>query len=92
MQVLWWMVPSLVATAAAMGWAAWVGRERDDVRPEDAEAALAKMQRALSRPPVRSGPALAQTPIEPTHGVAVRRKSRREPSIRRSTSVTSSAE
>ena len=91
MQVLWWMVPSLVATAAAMGWAAWVGRERDDGRRDDPDAALAKMKRALSRPPLRSGPALAQTPIEPTHGVAVRR-ARRQPSTRRSTSVTSSAE
>jgi hypothetical protein len=92
MQVLWWLVPSLVATAAAMGWAAWVGRERDDARRDDTDASLAKMQRALSRPPLRTGPALAQTPIEPTHGVAVRRNARRQPSTRRGTSVTSSAE
>ncbi len=77
MQVLWWLVPPLVATAAAMAWAAWVGRERDDVRADDTDAALARMKRALSRPAVQGGPALAQAPIEPTHGVAVRRSARR---------------
>lgn len=76
MQVLWWLVPPLVATVAAMLWVSWVGRERDDVRREDADAALARMQRALSRPPVRGGSALTQPPIEPTHGVAVRRAAR----------------
>lgn len=77
MQVLWWLVPPLVATAVAMGWAGWVGRQRDDARPEDVDAALARMERALSRPPVHGGSAVAQAPIEPTHGVAVRRTRRR---------------
>ena len=77
MQVLWWLVPPLAATVAAMMWAAWVGRERDEVRREDADAALVRMERALSRPPVRRGSALTQAPIEPTHGVAVRRAARR---------------
>jgi hypothetical protein len=77
MQVLWWLVPPLVATAAAMGWAGWAGRERDDVSSQSADAALAKMERALSQPPAHTGSALAQTPIEPTHGVAVRRTPRR---------------
>lgn len=77
MQVLWWLVPPLVATLAAMLWVGWVGRERDDVRREDADAALARMEKALSRPPVRAGSALTQAPIEPSHGVAVRRTARR---------------
>ncbi len=77
MQVLWWLVPPLAATVAAMLWAGWVGRERDDARREDADAALARMARALSRPQVRGGSALTQAPTEPTHGVAVRREARR---------------
>lgn len=77
MQVLWWLVPPLVATAVAMGWAGWVGRERNDERGENADAALARMERALSRPQVRAGAAVAQAPLEPTHGVALRGAARR---------------
>lgn len=77
MQVLWWLVPPLAATVVAMGWAGWVGRERDGERGEDADAALARMERALSRAPVRARAAVAQSPVEPTHGVALRRTARR---------------
>ncbi|MBA2716135.1 MAG: hypothetical protein H0U51_03625 [Propionibacteriales bacterium] len=77
MQVLWWLVPPLVATVVAMAWAGWVGRERDGERGENADAALARMERALNRPSVRAGAAVAQPPVEPTHGVALRRAARR---------------
>jgi hypothetical protein len=72
-QVLWWLVPPLVATSIAMAWAAWAGRARDEVRRDNSEAALLRMQRALSRPSPRSAERAAPRPLEPSHGVAVRR-------------------
>ncbi|MBA2699536.1 MAG: hypothetical protein H0U61_12335 [Nocardioidaceae bacterium] len=79
MEVLWWLVPPLVATFLAMLWAGWLGRQRDDDGRDDSDAALAKMAVALSRPaPHRStlhSPPAATT--EPSHGVAVRRTPRR---------------
>ncbi len=75
MQVLWWLVPPLVATSIAMAWAGWAGRTRDEVRRDNSEAALLRMQRALKRPaPQRANTAPAS--LEPTHGVAVRRSRR----------------
>jgi hypothetical protein len=74
-QVLWWLVPPLVATAIAMAWAGWAGRERDEVRRDNSEAALLRMQRALNRP-APSSAAVSAPPLEPTHGVAVRRTRR----------------
>ena len=78
MQVLWWLVPALVATTLAMAWAAWAGRARDDVRRDDSDAALRRMQQALRRPAPRGGAAVTQPPLEPTHGVAVRRTRRQD--------------
>ncbi|MBA2772877.1 MAG: hypothetical protein H0U36_02370 [Nocardioidaceae bacterium] len=79
MQVLWWLVPPLAATVLAMLWAAWLGRQRDDDRRDDSDAALAKMADALARPAPRR--ARLQSPpaavAEPGHGVAVRRTPRR---------------
>ncbi len=77
MVVLWWLVPPLVATCLAMGWAAWVGRERDEVKRDDSAAAMARMKRAIERPTPRRGTPVASAPIEPTHGVAPRGLSRR---------------
>ena len=77
MQVLWWLVPPLAATLVAMLWAAWAGRERDEVRRDDSDEALARMADALSRPaPVPKRPVQSAV-IEPTHGVAVRGAARR---------------
>ncbi len=74
MQVLWWLVPPLAATFVAMGWVAWVGRERAESSERDnRDAALRKMERAMSRPTPRSGTPVASTPLEPSHGVALRR-------------------
>ncbi|MBA2560597.1 MAG: hypothetical protein H0V07_12075 [Propionibacteriales bacterium] len=68
-----------------MAWAAWAGRARDEVRRDNSEAALLRMQRALSRPTPGSGAGIEPAPMEPTHGVAVRRS-------RRSTSVAASSQ
>jgi hypothetical protein len=73
MQVLWWLVPPLVATMLAMIWAAWGGRHRDEVRRDDSDAALAQMRSALARPVPQSRHRPAAHVVEPSHGVAVRR-------------------
>jgi hypothetical protein len=72
MAVLWWLVPPLVTTCLAMVWVGWLGRERDETRRDDSEAALQRMQKALSRPAPTKGKPVMSTPIEPTHGVAIR--------------------
>lgn len=77
MSVLWWLVAPLVATCLAMVWASWLGRDRDDVRRDDSQAALLRMRKALDRPMPRKGSPVVSTPVEPTHGVAVRGASRR---------------
>lgn len=76
MVVLWWLVPPLAATCLAMVWAAWAGRERDEVKRDDSAAAMARMQRAIERPAPRRGKPVESAPIEPTHGVAMRGLSR----------------
>lgn len=76
MIVLWWLVPPLAATALAMLWATWAGRDRDEVKRDDSAAAMAKMQRAIERPTPRRGKPVVSRPIERTHGVAIRGLSR----------------
>ncbi|MGI8701897.1 MAG: hypothetical protein ACR2JU_11935 [Nocardioidaceae bacterium] len=76
MAVLWWLVPPLASTCLAMVWAAWVGRERDEVKRDDSAAAMARMQHALERPLPRRGRPVVSAPVEPTHGVALRGLSR----------------
>ncbi len=76
MQVLWWLVPPMAATGLAMVWAAWLGRERDQERRDDSEAALLRMQRALAKPPPRKGRPVPSLPAEQSHGVAIRRAAR----------------
>ncbi len=78
MQVLWWLVPPLVATSMAMVWASWAGRTRDEVVRDDSEEALERMQRALARPTPAKGSPVRSTVLEPTHGVAVRGAARRQ--------------
>ena len=77
MAVLWWLVPPLVATCLSMAWVAWLGRDRDEERRDDSDAALVRMQRALAKPTPRKGWPVASTPVEPTHGVAIRRQAGR---------------
>lgn len=77
MQVLWWLVPPVVATFVAMLWASWAGRTRDDIRRDDSDEALQRMQRALARPVPTKGRPVVSAALEPTHGVAVRGAARR---------------
>ena len=79
MEVLWWLVPPLVATVLAMLWASWLGRQRDDGSRDDSDAALVKMADALARPAPRRARLHSPPPAvtEPSHGVAVRRTPRR---------------
>jgi hypothetical protein len=81
--VLWWLLPPLVATFVAMGWASWVGRTRDDSGRDDSEEALARMQRALARPTPSKGTPVTSAALEPTHGVAVRGAARRPAAVQR---------
>lgn len=47
MEILWWLVPSLVVAVVAMAWVAWLGRDgRGEV---DREVALARLTKALER-------------------------------------------
>jgi hypothetical protein len=72
MSVLAWLVPPLVATGLAMLWAAWAGRDREEVKRDDSEAAMARMKKALDRPTPRRGKPVVSRPEEPSHGVAIR--------------------
>jgi hypothetical protein len=80
MVVLWWLVPPLVATCLAMVWAGWVGRDRDEVKRDDSAEAMARMKAAIERPTPRRGKPVVSRPVEPTHGVAIRGRSRRKAS------------
>ncbi len=81
MQVLWWLVPPVLATLVAMCAVAWLGRTRDDVRRDDSEEALERMQQALARPTPSRGKPVASGAIERTHGVAVRGAARRPSAV-----------
>ena len=92
MQVLWWLVPPLVATCLAM---VWVGVAR--ARPRRRSAATTptrpwlRMQKALAQADSEQGRDLSR-PSRPSraHGVAIRGAARRpgagsdEPPVRRS--------
>jgi hypothetical protein len=71
-QVLWWLVPPLVATVVAMLWAGWAGRIRDDVRRDDSDEALERMREALTRSRPAKIAHVSPAPTEPSHGVALR--------------------
>jgi len=77
MVVLWWLVPPLAATGLAMVWASWAGRDRDEVKRDDSDAAMARMQRALERPTPQKGQPVSSITLEPSHGVAIRGRVRR---------------
>lgn len=74
MEILLWLVPSLVVLVVAMGWVTWLGREgRGEV---DRDVAVRRLAEALSREhpisrrPVRTAP--RATPRERSSGIAVR--------------------
>jgi hypothetical protein len=58
-----------------MIWAGWRGRERDEVRQESSDEALARLGSAINRPLPRRAAKSAQPRVieDPSHGVAVRR-------------------
>jgi hypothetical protein len=75
-EILLWLVPSVVVTAAAMLWVGWLGREgRGEV---DREVAVRRLASALERDPRkrrrRPAPGYAAQRPEPDRstGVAVR--------------------
>ena len=48
MEILLWLLPSVVVTCAAMAWVGWVGRERPEREQSDAD--LERLARAVMRP------------------------------------------
>lgn len=69
MEILLWLVPSVVATAVAAGWVSWLGRDRRD--EVDRDDAVRRLGAALSRElPARRVPPPAPAPR--TGAVAVR--------------------
>lgn len=70
MEILLWLVPSLVVTALAMAWVAWTGRDgRGEVDPD---VAVARLGKALSKD-LPAGP--RRTPAQArdrSTGIAVR--------------------
>lgn len=68
-EILWWLAPAAVVTVTAMAWVAW--RARADGEQVDREAALSRMERALTRGrPVRGRRVPAR--VDRSSGVAVR--------------------
>jgi hypothetical protein len=71
-EILLWLVPSVVVTAVAMLWVGWLGREgRGEV---DREVAVRRLAAALEREPrqPRPGYAAQQPAPDRSTGVAVR--------------------
>lgn len=70
MEILLWLVPSLVVTLVAMAWVSWLGRDgRGEV---DRDVAVERLARALTkehRPEIRSRPV---RPRDRSSGIAVR--------------------
>ncbi len=71
MEILFWLLPAAVATAVAMAWVAWWGREgRGEV---DRETAARRLGEALSREQrTRPGYAVAPRAEDRSTGVALR--------------------
>ena len=73
MEILLWLVPSVVVTVVAMLWVGWLGREgRGEV---DREVAVRRLAAALERgaaPQARPGYAAEQPAPDRSTGVAVR--------------------
>jgi hypothetical protein len=47
-EILLWLLPSLVLTCAAMAWVSWIGRDRPERERSDAE--LERFAQAIMRP------------------------------------------
>jgi len=72
-EILLWLLPSVVVTCAAMAWVGWVGRERPE--RERSEADLERLARAVMRPIPEEH--RRTRPRERSTGVAQRREVRR---------------
>lgn len=69
MEILLWLVPSLVVTVLAMTWVTWLGREgRGEV---DRDVAIERLAKALAKPPVH-GASTARRARQRSTGIAVR--------------------
>jgi hypothetical protein len=76
-QILWWLVPPIVATVLAMLWVSWLGREgRGEVDPEVAARRLGRAMSRPSRVAPRGTPARSTSRGERSSGIAVRSSSR----------------
>jgi hypothetical protein len=74
-QILWWLVPPVVATVLAMLWISWLGREgRGQV---DREVAVRRLGEAMARTPRTSRVTTRPpAPHDRSTGVAVRPSTR----------------
>ena len=72
MEILLWLLPSVVVTCAAMAWVSWVGRDRPE--RERSEAEQERFAEAIMRPLPGERPRPRQR--EHSTGVAVRRPAR----------------
>jgi hypothetical protein len=79
-EILLWLLPSVVVTCAAMAWVGWVGRERPE--RERSEADLQRLAEAIRRPVPDERRRPRQR--ERSTGVAQRREPSRRDQTRRS--------
>lgn len=79
MEILFWLLPSVVVTCAAMAWVGWVGRERPERERSDVE--LERLARAVMRPIPEEH--RRTRPRERSTGVARRRGTQRRDVERR---------
>lgn len=74
MEILLWLVPSLVVTVVAMAWVGWVGRDgRGEV---DRDAAIERLGKALAKEHRTDRVGLPQRPADRSGGIAVRPSTR----------------
>lgn len=82
MEILLWLVPSVVVTVVAMAWVGWVGRDgRGEV---DRDAAIEKMGRALAKEHRTDRVGLPPRPVDRSGGIAVRPSTNGSPTRRAS--------
>ena len=71
MEILLWLVPAAVVTAAAMVWAAWAGRPQREQR-DQSEAAYERFARAIAREHPGAGRPRPSVVRDRSTGIAVR--------------------
>ena len=69
-EILWWLVPSVVVTLVAMVWVAWLGRAgRGEV---DRDVAVTRLAAAMQREHAGSRHQRPEAPRDRSTGIAVR--------------------